>query len=747
MGTGLKIEIEKTSKHSIWLHFLVSFFLALGGIEVLFAGIQSFHAYWQYYGAILLVIHVLMAWFVYKKIRYRGYLFAGVFALYSIMFQEKIRDGFATIFNGLLQIATRRFGKIYLDFLVESEENMVFAGVWIVCLFSGIVFLLLYLENRLLLLFLSAVIGITSCFYETGVYSGLFLYFFGVFLFLLYRKNGILLEKEWRKWIAAVLLPFVLLGICLGINSRMPEEMGEHATSIEKAIHEQLYHKEKQGMPEGELSSLQGFVRTEREELELTMEHPEKLYLRGFIGDVYTGNSWESFSPDTYEEGESLFYWLHKSDFYGQTMIADVGTLMGGDEQSQLTIRQKAACKSRTLIPYALSEKQILDKQAIGDEEIQGQKEVTLYYQPGSLPRWIENDVRMRSQQDKETVQAYLQKEESYREFVYANDLQITSEVEALFQKMDFAPNTPLSFDGYLALIQQSLEEVLTYDETVVTKNGRNDFLTYTFQQSKRGYSVHYATAAVLMLRYCKIPARYVEGYYLPANEAKELKSGEHFALKQKHCHAWAEYYLDGIGWIPFEVTPGYIDRKEEEEIANILKGLETGEEGDQKEEQISIQVTDNPVTDREMQQEESPVGFQKGILFPLLFILVCSWLIWQLIRILKRRNRQLKFWEEIEKQSPNEAIVELYSYGKALAKKRNAQPRNIPDDVEQLFQEAYYSNHLLKEEHKQRVIQYVEELIWELEESHSLYENIKDHYIFWLYPKRGEKRERGGKK
>ena len=96
-----------------------------------------------------------------------------------------------------------------------------------------------------------------------------------------------------------------------------------------------------------------------------------------------------------------------------------------------------------------------------------------------------------------------------------------------------------------------------------MTLNGNNDFLAYTLEQKKKGYSVHYATAAVLMLRYYGVPARYVEGYYLRPEEANAAAPGEELVLDETHAHAWAEYYLDGIGWIPFETTPGYIDQEE----------------------------------------------------------------------------------------------------------------------------------------------------------------------------------------
>ena len=44
------------------------------------------------------------------------------------------------------------------------------------------------------------------------------------------------------------------------------------------------------------------------------------------------------------------------------------------------------------------------------------------------------------------------------------------------------------------------------------------------------------------------------------AEEAAEYESGESIILTENHAHAWAEYYLEGVGWIPFEVTPGYMD-------------------------------------------------------------------------------------------------------------------------------------------------------------------------------------------
>ena len=87
------------------------------------------------------------------------------------------------------------------------------------------------------------------------------------------------------------------------------------------------------------------------------------------------------------------------------------------------------------------------------------------------------------------------------------------------------------------------------------------DFAQWFFEEKKTGYDVQYAAAAVMMFRYYGIPSRYVEGYLLTPETVKEAGTAETVTVSQKYAHAWPEIYLDGMGWIPIEVTPKY-DRK-----------------------------------------------------------------------------------------------------------------------------------------------------------------------------------------
>ena len=81
---------------------------------------------------------------------------------------------------------------------------------------------------------------------------------------------------------------------------------------------------------------------------------------------------------------------------------------------------------------------------------------------------------------------------------------------------------------------------------------GAGEFLDYFLLESRQGYCTYFATAFVLLARAEGIPARYVQGFCVPM-----AGKGEAVVLSSM-AHSWPEVYMDGVGWIPFEPTPGY---------------------------------------------------------------------------------------------------------------------------------------------------------------------------------------------
>ncbi len=80
-------------------------------------------------------------------------------------------------------------------------------------------------------------------------------------------------------------------------------------------------------------------------------------------------------------------------------------------------------------------------------------------------------------------------------------------------------------------------------------------------QKSRCGNACAYASAAVLAFRYMGVPARYAEGYALDRETAASAAAGSAVTLYAGDFHAWAEYYVEGAGWLPFETVPEYFDR------------------------------------------------------------------------------------------------------------------------------------------------------------------------------------------
>ncbi len=84
------------------------------------------------------------------------------------------------------------------------------------------------------------------------------------------------------------------------------------------------------------------------------------------------------------------------------------------------------------------------------------------------------------------------------------------------------------------------------------------DPIEFFLGTSRQGYCMHYAGASVMILRELGVPARYVSGYVAGSFFYNEETRMFEAVVKDSAAHAWVEIYLEGIGWVPVEVTKGY---------------------------------------------------------------------------------------------------------------------------------------------------------------------------------------------
>ncbi|MGP9783517.1 transglutaminase family protein [Glutamicibacter sp. AOP12-B1-11] len=105
--------------------------------------------------------------------------------------------------------------------------------------------------------------------------------------------------------------------------------------------------------------------------------------------------------------------------------------------------------------------------------------------------------------------------------------------------------------------------------------DGANRQVIKAFLDRRQGYCVHFASTMTLLARASGIPSRIVVGYAPgePTGEtfnAADLAEGNgigrnvppeveftEYEVTGQQAHAWPELFLPGIGWVPFEPTPG----------------------------------------------------------------------------------------------------------------------------------------------------------------------------------------------
>jgi hypothetical protein len=91
-----------------------------------------------------------------------------------------------------------------------------------------------------------------------------------------------------------------------------------------------------------------------------------------------------------------------------------------------------------------------------------------------------------------------------------------------------------------------------TYTPKVGATPEGADNIEYFLFTRKSGFCLHFASAAVVMLRSAGVPARLAVGY-LPGDPG--TTAGQ-YIIRDKSYHAWPQVYFPNYGWIDIEATP-----------------------------------------------------------------------------------------------------------------------------------------------------------------------------------------------
>ena len=308
-----------------------------------------------------------------------------------------------------------------------------------------------------------------------------------------------------------------------------------------------------------------------------TSDTSRRLYLRSWSGGEYGNNQWKDLPDDRYEGVKHLFdknngEWYDQGAWLMEVIARSPAlsqTLSNYLENGQTVEELKKdftvdAVYEKTrflLLPYDASFGAPLfayDRAPISRE---GKAYSTYVWQ---LPSGALISMMDRENSSDPYFRTYLDGEKEYRRFVYNHYLNIPDSVKEGLSAL--GPITPVSSLSEKRQRVEDIRRFLASNYRYTTNPGRTpegkDFVTYFLTESKKGYCTSFASAAVMLLRASGIPARYAAGLTVGADEIKDApisQDGLHqYSINDHHAHAWAEVYVDGLGWRPVEMTPGY---------------------------------------------------------------------------------------------------------------------------------------------------------------------------------------------
>lgn len=610
---------------------------------------------------------------------------------------------FSSPWNGLLQLEnafllflTRKTGRIHLLFSCVQNRDYIFAASALSLVFA-LIFWYAVREKK----------AVVSCLpglcLVLGHGLGLFRSVPGLLLFLC----GFLLSLTQRVGTKSFLLRALSLTlsvalVCAVVFAAKPSAPNERIiASLRRTVHSLRYEKN-DPLPEGDLRRDTTSAQTDDAALRVQMQTPQSVYLRGFVGDIFDGVRWTALDNAILSEYADLFYWLHEYDFYSSTQTMYALQAVGGSETQSVQVTNLSACKRYAFLPTVCRADDLLRPEYI--RETLFAKEETYTAQMPLYDKAALFAAQRKLAQNGSADGMYMQCERAYAQFVYATALDVPdSTAQALERQIQDEVKSAGLADKICFVLDWFRQ--YTHTKTAQPFSG-SDAAAWFLEQAEGGNDAMFATASVLMLRYLGIPARYTEGYITEGG-----------TVKRSDAHAWAEYYLDGIGWIPLETLPE-LTRTERTFYEQRADDAQTPPE------QAQIQRPQSP-----LQQETAVYTPSYGAVFAgtggaALLVLAAV----LLLRRLLFRKRQ----RTIRAMNPKERIPALFSYAAYVQEKSDV---SLPDtEAQTLRQEALFSDHTMTQAHVNRMEDYVQQTVAQCKQSAKPLQKLRHRFWDCLY-------------
>lgn len=365
------------------------------------------------------------------------------------------------------------------------------------------------------------------------------------------------------------------------------------------------------------------------------------LYLKSFCSSTYENSTWQPLD-NAYEvkagekgiDSANLAVMLRQNTYEKVIKLEEPLRNSYGITKSNMSIDYENPKTKLALVPYfsdlsGSEEKLWIEKDAV----VHKGKESSVSFRQWLLP-WV--DIISYSYIYGDTGDS--EQEDGldwYNNFVMEHDRVGTSEIPMI---QHYKENVTLALEGRerTAGKEESISYMDNAERREIADEVRNqlfkdtsynlyldslptgvDPIQYFLETGKEGYCMHYASAGTLILQELGVPARYASGFVVKQGLFTKVGGGEitekDFTEKNKNqytatvkdrcAHAWVEIYMDGIGWVPYDMTPGYTtldgDLPTDEKYSDMLKQ----EHEEHKQEKLSTEQETSQSTEQETKQ------------------------------------------------------------------------------------------------------------------------------------------------
>lgn len=489
-----------------------------------------FFLYWNIVSSDFFHEHKLL-----RPIQYIQYF---VFAGYVLAEGRQLLRGGAIVFNYFFDIVNQTFHRRFTYYINVQEEtarsDMVIFCIIILALYSGI----LILSRRhvwLVVLETMPVMFLIMVFAPQAIHADFFLYLAGIFGLYYMEHSKIKMATVMFGTLSLVAIFFEVYPSTEIFGQKMSNirqgtqvvfEYVNHIINGEQSIFALNF---------GDLKNESVKQNSSNEKAIVTVKSArDEILLRSYVGESYQDGKWSSKHQSAMNvallEDQKKIFELNLDRF--RPHVETMKITYSNDE---------------TILCYPYY---TVGRNSDGDIE---------YFNVGDpssfLARTQEMLYKIRQQDE------YNEKEEDKR---YQMEQNKNCKLPSLLQKKLDRVTKQLKADSKtdIDLIQnlsRYMKENYTYTASAGMTPKGEDPADYFLFQSMRGDCSQYASATVLLLRSMGIPARYVEGYRLGDEDLKDATLTNGWMVLHvtaEHAYAWAEVYVKGIGWIPFDSIP-----------------------------------------------------------------------------------------------------------------------------------------------------------------------------------------------